>query len=104
MPDYANFGGSTPLKIQLDQKLDSSRDYQADLGAALTRLVSDIAGQVQQLPADKQPTELQIEFGLRALGGGGYAIVNDPTLSNFRITATWGGDQGAALIANLPIP
>lgn len=102
--NYANFGSSAPLRIQLDQKQGSSRDYQADLAAALTRVVSEIAGQVQQLPADKKPTELQIEFGLRALGEGGYLIVNDPTQSNFRITAKWGGDEGGSLLSNLPIP
>jgi hypothetical protein len=102
--NYKNFAdSSSPVRVEVEGTGGPSGAYSNALLSAMQAIVSAIGAQVSQMSDEQKPTELVIEFGLKGLADGGFAVSLDRTQANFGVSAKWGGDQGGGgLLSQLP--
>ncbi len=86
-----------------------SGSYSVALGNAVRSLVTIMAAQIAQLPEEQKPDEMELQFSLRALSGGNFAITLDRGQGNFQVRLQWGGAPAKSVpgvedIANLNNP
>ena len=103
MAEYKNFfESSSAVKIEVADggAGGTSNAYVSDFLVTLESVASTIVSKVNQFPTDQKPTEFQVDFGLKALGEGGFAICLGNETANFHILLKWGGGQEGLLGAS----
>jgi hypothetical protein len=98
MAQYQLFDGtSRPVLIEVaDGDGGNATGSLVDAVAVLTDIAAACGSAVNRLPTDRKPSELKVEFGLRALDDGSMAVSLDRTNSSFVVTMTWSGGGAAA--------
>lgn len=94
MANHRQFGSAGGnLLIEVSGQEGASGEYSGAYLDALRTLARTTASQIQSLPQEQRPTELEVSYGLKALDNGGFSvgIGNDV---NFRITMKWKSDEG----------
>jgi hypothetical protein len=98
MPEYKSFiDSSVRLRIEIEGSGGNSGSYAVDLAAALGSVAGMLGDQIANIAEGKRPSEITVSFGLRAIGGGGYAISLYEEQANFRVSLKWGGSTGDML-------
>lgn len=104
MAEYRSFFDSSGrVRIEVEGSGGSSSSYAGDLMGALQGVAETIASQMSGIPEEQRPTEMSVSFGLKALGGGGFAISLSEDQANFRVSMKWGEETNALLDNSMPI-
>ena len=102
MANYKSFiDSSNPVRVEVEGNTGQSAPYSSALLSAVQAIVTAVGAQVSQLPKEQAPTELVVEFGLKATSEGGFAVVLDRSQANFYISAKWGGESGGGGLGGL---
>jgi hypothetical protein len=104
MAEIRNFFESDGVKIEIEHAGPVTREpYFGEFMSALRTLTGAVSGEVAQIPADQRPTEFSIEFGLKAIGAGGFAITPPEGGAQFRVNLKWAsGETGLLPGGELP--
>jgi len=103
MANYKSFvDSSNPIRIEVEGAGGPAVPYSPAFLSAMSAIVGSVGAQVAQISKEQQPTELLVEFGLKGLADGGFAIALDRGQANFLVSAKWGGDQGGGILSQLP--
>jgi hypothetical protein len=99
------FESSDAVKIEVEGGAGARHPYFREFVGALSSLTSAISGEVGQIPTEQRPNEFTIQFGLKALDAGGFAISQGETSAQFRVSLKWGSPEAGLLPgAGLPAP
>lgn len=104
MPELRNFFESSDgVKIEIEGG-GAGHTYFREFLGTLSRLTTAISGEVGQIPVEQRPSEFTVQFGLKALGSGGFAISQGDAGAQFRVSLKWGSPEAAGLLPNTDLP
>jgi hypothetical protein len=91
------FESSEAVKIEVEGGGGARHPYFRELVGAFSSLTTALGGEVGQIPAEQRPNELTIQFALKALASGGFAISQEEATAQFRVSLKWGSPEAGLL-------
>ena len=98
------FESSSGLKIEVEGASGgSSNSYLAPYLDAIGSIASVTAAQINRIPEDQRPNEVEITYAIKALRDGGFAVAAGNS-GNFKVSLKWSASEenGGGLLGNLP--
>ncbi len=88
---------SGSIRIEVDGP-ESRGNYNSEFVRAVQTMAAIISGLVSQMPEEQRPQEFSLNFGLKALPTGGFAVSLGTEEANFTLALTWRVDKEHSLL------
>lgn len=84
-------GGTVNIEVSEEDGPSGAKDL-SEVARIVAAMVEALGTELNNLPEDKIPGEIDVSFGVVALGRGAAAISLNEEKANFRIRFKWSGE------------